>query len=185
MNSYIEGLKEDINKNRLAHSIRVMETAIDLADRYGLDKKKAKIAGLLHDCAKYDSLDKILQQVDDFDIILDGDTQKNTALIHADLGAYIAKHKYKVLDEEILDAIKYHTTGRNHMTELDKIIYLADMIEPERNFPGVDKIRDIVKKDLDRGLLEALDSSIVFLLNKKSLIHPYTIYARNSLIYRG
>lgn len=182
MNNYMEKLKDDLNPQRLEHSLRVMETGEKLARLYDVDIDKARLAGLLHDCGKYDSKDKILQQVEEFGIILDSDTEKNKELIHADLGAYLARNIYGVEDEEVLNAIKYHTIGRKNMSKLDKIIYLADMIEPKRNFPGVDEIRERTFKDLDDGLMFALDESIIFLVNKKAFIHPNTIDARNSLI---
>lgn len=182
MDKYLEILKNDLSPQRFEHCLRVMETSNKLAIKYGVDVKKAKTAGLIHDCAKYDSLDKILQQVEEFGIILDKDTEDNKHLIHADLGAYIANKKYGIEDKEILDSIKYHTIGRKNMTKLDKIIYLADIIEPKRNFPGVDEIRERTFKDLDDGLIFALDKSIIYLIGLNKKIHPNTIEARNSLI---
>lgn len=182
MDRYIERLKNDLNPQRLDHSIRVMETSEKLAALYGVDLDQARLAGLLHDCAKYDSEEKILQEVGDFGIILDSDTRENKKLIHADLGAYRAKYVYGVQNQTVLDAIKYHTIGRKNMSDLDKIVYLADMIEPKRNFPGVDEIRERAFKDLDDGLIFAMDRSIEFLIERRFLIHPNTIDARNSLI---
>lgn len=179
---YISRLEKDLNPQRLNHSIRVMETSEKLARLYGEDIEKARLGGLLHDCGKYDSTDKILQEVRDFGIILDSETKRNPKLVHSDLGSYRAEHVYGVEDEDILAAIKYHTIGRKNMSKLEKIVYLADMIEPRRNFPGVEDIRVRCLKDLDDGLLFAIDHTIKYLIDSKSLIHPNTIDARNSLI---
>lgn len=175
-------LKENINENRYKHSIRVMETSEKLAEIYGVDILKAKIAGLLHDCAKYDSMDKILQETKNFGIILDDIMLENRGIIHGELGYYIAKDKYNIEDEEILNAIRYHTIGRKNMTDLEKIIYLADMIEPKRNFPKVEEIREKTYINLDEGLLFALEHSLIYLINKNILIHTNTVDARNSLL---
>lgn len=188
MDKKIEGLKlilkEELNPQRYEHSLRVMETSEKLAKINNIDINKARIAGLLHDCGKYDSMDKILQEVKNFGIILDDITQENKGIIHGELGYFIAREKYGVRDEEVLNAIKYHTVGRKDMTSLEKIVYLADMIEPKRNFPEVEEIREKTFKDLDNGLLFALDHSIIFLISKGVLIHTNTIDARNSLLLK-
>jgi len=109
--------------------------------------------------------------------------QKNTELIHGPLGAKIANACYGIDDLEVLDAIKYHTIGRENMSMLDKIIYIADYIEPGRSFPGVEEIREIVFLDLDDAIKKAMDNTILFLIKDNKLIHPDTINARNYMLY--
>lgn len=175
-------LIKDIGEKRYDHSIRVMETAIKLAETYNSDIEKTKIAAILHDCAKIRDEIYLLKRVSDFDIILDACMKYNHELIHGPLGAKIAEEEYNIKDIEILNAIHYHTTGKENMSILDKIIYMADYIEPGRNFPGVEEIRRLAFEDLDRALLLAMEKTIVFLIEQNKLIHPNTIEARNYLI---
>lgn len=175
-------LIHNIGLDRYNHSLRVVEIAIKLAKIYGEDIERTEIAALLHDCGKY--LDKIslLKKANNFDIILDSVMEANMELIHAPLGSKIAEVEYGIVNKEILNAIYYHTTGRENMTLLDKIIYIADYIEPSRTFYGIDEIRRLAYVDLDKSILKALDTTIIFLINKNKLIHLNTIEARNYLI---
>lgn len=175
-------LKEDIGIERYNHSLRVVETSIKLAKKYGADVKKTSIAALLHDCAKFTDKKRLLKVSSDFGIILDNVMEYNWHLIHGPLGAKMAEKIYNIHDIEILNAIYYHTTGRENMTLLEKIIYIADYIEPGRSFKGVDEVRDIVNLDLDRGVLHAMDNTIKFVINEGYLIHLNTVKARNNLI---
>lgn len=102
--------------------------------------------------------------------------------MHSFLGAEVAKKVYNIDNDQVLDAIRYHTTGKENMSELEKIIYLADAIEPERSYPGVDELRDLAKKDIDKAILYSLSHNIIYLTNKQVLIHPLTISAYNYLI---
>ena len=177
-----EILIENIGMKRYEHSLRVVDIAIKLAEIYNADIEKVKIAALLHDCAKFQDKISLLKNISDFDIILDNVMQNNEELIHGPLGSKIAEVEYGVLDKEILDSIYYHTIGKVNMTLLDKIIYIADYIEPRRNFPGVDEIRAMAFKDLDESVLMAMDNTILFLIKNNKLIHPNTLNARNYLI---
>lgn len=177
-----EILIRDIGIKRYKHSLRVVEVAARLAKIYNADIEKVKTAALLHDCAKFQEERSLLKRISDFDIILDDVMQNNRELIHGPLGAKIAEIEYCILDKEILDAIYYHTIGRVDMTLLDKIIYIADYIEPRRNFSGVEEIRVMAFKDLNESLLMAMDNTILFLIKNNNLIHPNTIEARNHLI---
>ena len=116
-----------------------------------------------------------------FGIILSDIMLHNRQLIHGPLGAKIAQDKYNIDDLDILNAIEFHTTGRKDMSQLEKLIYIADYIEPSRKFSGVDKVRQLAYKDLDRSILLAMDETIVFLVKNNQLISPYTIEARNQL----
>lgn len=162
-----------------------MDTALRLAEEYNCDIEKVKIASLLHDCAKFPDKLYLLKLANNFDIILDDVMRYNHELIHGPLGAKIAEKEYGIKDLEILDAIRFHTTGRENMTLLDKIIYVSDYIEPGRNFSGVEKVRDLAFKDLDKSILLAMNNTINFLVNQNSLIHLNTIKARNFLVYEN
>ena len=175
-------LKKDIGIYRYNHSIGVMNTSVDLANYYGYSVEKAALAGLLHDCGKLQVEINILKMVENFDIILDNVMKKNRALIHGPLGEVLARKKYNIYDEAILNAIRYHTTGRANMGLLEKIVYMADIIEPGRDFDGVEVIRKLAFNDIDHSLLYAIDRTIEFIIQKGNLIHLDTIKARNQLL---
>ena len=177
-----DSLKEDIGPYRYNHSIGVMNTSIELAKHYGCSIEKAALAGLLHDCGKLQGEINLLKMADDFDIILDNVMKKNKELIHGPLGEALAKRKYHVIDKDVLNAIRFHTTGRENMSILEKIVYLADVIEPSRNFDGIEKIREMAYEDIDTSILYAIDSTVKFIIQRGNLIHLDTIKARNQLI---
>lgn len=175
-------LKAMISEKRYIHSVGVSETAVKMAELYGADTEKARIAGLLHDCAKGFSLDEAIKKCEELGVKVSDIDKTSTAFLHAPLGAKIAELEFGITDREILDAITYHTVAGENMTVLDKIIYLADMIEPSRDFPEVDVHRRLAFEDLDKAFLYALDRSIVFNVNKGVLLHPDTVLARNDII---
>lgn len=168
-----------IGKERYLHCIRVMETAIILGEKYNVDIEKIKTAALLHDCAKFKDKLELLKKASEFDIMLDAVTEHNIELLHGPVGAKIAEIEYKIKDIEILDSIRYHTTARENMTILDKIIYISDYIEPKRNFAGVEEVRQLTFEDIDIGISLALDNTIKFLIEMDRVIHLDTIKARN------
>lgn len=180
-----EKLRYTIGTERLDHSLRVMEEAGKIAECLGTDKDKAMMSGLLHDCGRFSDKSILLKKAGEFGIILEKIYTKNANLIHAYLGREVAKQVYGVEDSDVLDAIKYHTTGKANMSMLEKIVYMADYIEPFRNFEGIDEIRALVYKDknIDEALLRAIDNTIVFILERKQIIHEDTIEARNYLLY--
>lgn len=175
-------LRNSIGEKRYGHSVGVMETAKELSAIYGCDAKKAEIAGLLHDCGRIEDDRVLLKLAMDSDIILDDITKNNPKLIHGYLGAEIAKNEYGIEDKEILDAIKYHTTGRPRMSLLEKIIYIADYIEPGREFPEVEDVRKLAYINLDESLLAAMDNTIRYIIENGWLLHNNTVMARNQLI---
>lgn len=176
-----ENLEKEIGTLRYNHSLGVMNTSIKLARYYNANEKKAALAGLLHDCAKFDAQKDLLKMADEFGIILDNVMRNNVELIHGPLGAEIAKREYNILDKEVLDAISYHTTGKENMSLLEKIIFIADYIEPSRKFKGVEKIRELAFQNLNLSLIIAMDNTIKFLVDGGKLIHLDTVRARNHL----
>ncbi len=178
----LERLKSELSEDRYLHSIGAMESAGDLAILNGVDVRRARIAALLHDCAKELSIEKMLIMAHRYKVAIDEVSMWETVLIHGPLGAKIAEHQYCVNDHEILDAIECHTTGKKNMTKLDKIIYISDYIEPYRDFEGVNELRRMAMEDLDAAVKFALDFTISDLLNTGRLIHPRTLEARNHMM---
>lgn len=175
-------LINSIGINRYNHSIRVMETAIKLAKINEVNCEHAKIAGILHDCGKFQSISQQIEKSNEFNVVKDKYMNENLQLLHAPLSAVIAQNVYKVKDVDILNSIKYHTTGRVNMSKLEKIIYIADYIEPNRDFKGVEEIRLLAFKDLDKAMLKAFNNTIKYVIERNWIIHENTIFARNSLI---
>jgi len=175
-----EKLKTMLSYDRYMHSLRVTKQAVILARRFRADACKAEIAGLLHDCARDLSLGEALNAAAKFDIILDNITINSPGIIHAVIGEAVARSEFNITDGEILDAIRYHTTGRKGMAPLEKIIFIADYTESSRDFPGVGKVRSILEQSLDMAVLYAMENTLEYLISKKQLIHPDTIDAVNS-----
>ncbi|QNU65868.1 bis(5'-nucleosyl)-tetraphosphatase (symmetrical) YqeK [Ruminiclostridium herbifermentans] len=178
-------LKESLKPNRYVHSVNTMKAAIQLAEHYGEDKDIAAVAGLLHDCAKELNDIEILKYCNDNKIELNEIEKNQLFLMHGEVGAIIAKEKYSVENEIILNAIRYHTTGFSKMNMIDKIVYLADYIEPGRTHRSADDVRSLVYEDIDKALICAFNNVIKFVIMQNGLIHPFTIEARNTLLLKG
>lgn len=169
-------LSKKLKKDRFEHTIGVMYTAASLAMCYGEDVEKALTAGLLHDCAKYCSSEEQIILCQKHGVELTGSELEMPALIHAKLGAYFARHKYKIKDQAILDAIRYHTTGRPEMTMLEKIIYIADYIEPNRKLiPGLQEIRSLVFQDIDQAVYLSARRTVRYLKDGGRAVDPMTV----------
>ncbi|OEF99008.1 phosphohydrolase [Vulcanibacillus modesticaldus] len=175
-------LEKQVTEKRFLHSLGVAETAKELAVRNGADVKKAEIAGLLHDFAKNWPKEKMIEIIVKYQELPNDLLEYNEELWHGPVASIIVREKLEITDNDIIMAIRYHTSGREKMSLLEKIVCLADYIEPLRQYPGVDEIRKLAKLDLNQALLTALDRTITFLIQKKSKIYPLTFEARNSLI---
>lgn len=169
-----------LSKKRFKHTLGVVESAVQLATVYGIDIEKARIAALLHDCAKELPLSDMQLLVSEFPC--DEEIVHNGALLHGLAGMVLAKERYGIHDESILEAIRVHTTGKVDMSPLDKVIFLADYIEPNRDFPGVEDIRLASQRSLDEGVLCGYDMTIRHLLDTGLTIYPLTIVGRNDII---
>lgn len=169
-----------LKHKRIPHVLGTEHEAIRLAERYGADVEKARRAALLHDCTKKLEMEEQLELCKKYGIELDELEQKALKLLHSKTGAAIARDVFGV-DDEIYSAIYYHTTGRANMTLLEKIIYLADYIEPSRDFPGVDTLRKVCYEDLNKGLLLGLEMSIEEMQRMGNPVHHATIEARDAL----
>ena len=182
-----EGMKRELSrrlkKSRYEHSLGVADTAAFLAKRFGVDESRARLAGLLHDCARMFPNEAMTAEADARGIAYGEVERAMPLLLHAPLGACVAREVYGVEDEEVLRSIARHTGGGSSMTALDKIIYFADMMEPTRDYPGVEKLRELaLSASLDEMTLAGLTRSIAFVLEKGHLVHPDTVLARNELL---
>ena len=169
-----------LKHRRIPHVLGTEQEAIRLAERYGADVEKARVAALLHDCTKKLDMPALLALCGQYGIALDELEQKALKLLHSKTGAAIARDVFGV-DDEVYSAIWYHTTGHADMTTLEKIIYLADYIEPSRDFPGVDTLRKVCYEDLDKGLLLGLEMTIEEMTAMGNPVHRATVEARDWL----
>lgn len=179
MNNKIEEMRQklihELDDMRYQHTLGVMYTAASMAMRYGEDIEKALIAGLLHDCAKcIPALEKI-EMCEKNGIEISETEAKNPGLLHAKLGAFLAEKEYGVEDLDILMSIKSHTTGRPSMSLLEKIIYIADYMEPGRKeLSNMADVRKLAFEDIDKCLYRILKDSLVYLQSLNRVIDPMT-----------
>lgn len=178
-------LKRDLSEKRYVHSLGVADEAKKLAVRYGVDPDRAYIAGLVHDCAKEvppQDMEGILKSR--YGVTVDSMSRRMPKILHGALGACEAQRRFGIYDPEILDAVKYHTTGKGGMSMMAKIIYIADYIEPNRDFDGVEHLRQLAYKDIDEAIIKGIDDTIIDLIGRGLLLHPNTIHARNDLVIK-
>lgn len=186
IDSIKEYLKDNLSEKRYRHTLGVADEAVLLADRYGAEKLKAYIAGLLHDVAKEMGAEEsktLLKEKYHKELsVVEENTPK---LLHGPLGACMAQDIFQVDDVEILDAILYHTTAKANMSILTKVLYIADYVEPNRTFDGVDDLRHLAYEDIDKAIMVGLNWTLEELIEKKSMFHPDTVHARNYLLLQG
>ena len=173
--NYQKKLKKELDADRYEHTIGVSYTAAALAMRHEANVQQAQVAGLLHDCAKCIPNPKKIALCEKYNIKMTEIELRNPFLLHAKLGAFLAMHKYDVSDKEITSAILNHTTGKPNMSLLDKIIFVADYIEPQRRKqPNLAEIRKLAFIDLDKALLRILEDTLNFLKNSSGEVDPMT-----------
>ena len=175
----VDFLKGRLQEKRFKHSLGVMNMAERLARKYNVDVKEAKIAGLLHDCAKNMSNQELIEYCKNNGIEIDDIKMQSPGILHADVGADIAKKKFNVSDE-VKESIIYHTLANETMTDLDKIIYISDLIEEGRDLEGLDKIREMAFIDLDKALVMALEYCMENVKQVGKNIHKQSIDALNA-----
>lgn len=179
----IKWLKESVSKKRYKHIISVSKTARQYAKNLKLDLYKAELSGLLHDIAKEIPSQRLLRIAKQKKIKLYQLDKENPHMLHARIGAVIAKEKFKIKDKDILGGIRCHTLAEPHMPPLAMVVYVADATEPGRKKKTIVPIRKTLKeKGLEAAALHAMDSKLIDILNRKKKIHPLTIEARNWLI---
>lgn len=175
-------LKSKLTPERYAHVLSVRELALDLAKKYEADLQKVNLAALLHDCAKWMRTSEQYKAAASYEIELDEIERYNPSLLHALIGVEFAVSHFNVDNPEILNAIRIHTTGSGKMTLIDKILYVADFAEPERNHAEAHTVRELAYQDLNKAVFEVSRYKIEHLLAKGVLIHPHTIDAYNSAL---
>ena len=169
-----------IRAKRIAHVQGTEEEAVRLAQRWGADEEKARRGAILHDCTKYLTMEEQLQLCRKYGIVLDDLEQQAVKLLHAKTGACVARDVYGVSDD-VYEAIFWHTTGKADMTLLEKILYIADYMEPNRDFPGVERLRTLAYQDLDQAVLAGCEMSIQEMKDRGLPVHPNTVRAREWL----
>lgn len=170
-----------LSKKRYAHTCNVKEAAVELAQRYGADPEKAALAALLHDAVKERPKAELLQILRGNAIIAGNATESPAPVWHGPCAAILAKTQWGVDDPEVLDAIRYHTTGRAGMTKMDKILYLADMISAERDYPEVGELRALAGENLDAAVLQAVRYNIRWMEECGKTIDPLSREALEDL----
>ncbi|MBQ6830737.1 MAG: nicotinate (nicotinamide) nucleotide adenylyltransferase [Clostridia bacterium] len=181
---YIDIIRGRLTPKRFRHSLAVADKARELAQRYGADAEKAYTAGLLHDILKDTAGDSQLQILQDFDILLD-DVEKNSPkLWHARAGAVFIEHILGIHDEDILNAVRYHTTGRAGMSLLEMILYLADFTSADRDYPDVDVLRELTDRDLLKAMEYAAAYTIEDLQASGLTVHPDTTACYDDILER-
>ena len=181
---FLEILKTRLTPQRLYHSICVAEQAKHLAEIFGGDTEKAYTAGLVHDIMRYEPPEKMIELIIGDGQVLTQSEKKITVTLHAVAGEVYLRKNLKVTDGEILSSVRYHTTGKEDMTLLEKIIYAADLTSADREYPDVDEVRALAEQDLDRTVLRGLSFTIEDNAKKCRPIHIDTVKAFNYLAER-
>lgn len=178
-------LKKRLDEHRYIHSLGVAESAWQLAKRFGGDAKKAYLAGLLHDITKNETNERQLQLLEENGIILSQTEKNNPKLWHAMTAPLFVKNELGIDDRELLSAVRYHTTGRSGMSLLEKIVYIADYISAERDYPDVDVMRSLSKESLEKAALYSLKYTLKKLSESELVIHNDSLNFYNELIIGG
>ena len=181
---YVDIIRGRLTPRRFEHSLAVARKAQQIAEKYGADPVKAYRAGLLHDILKDTDGDSQLQILKDFDILLDAVEQHAPKLWHARAGAVFLEKILGITDRDILNAVRYHTTGRAGMSLLEKVLYLADFTSDDRDFPDIEVMRDLVEKDLRAAMVYAVDYTIRDLEEQGRPVHPDTLACYREVMER-
>ena len=175
-------IKNRLSESRYIHSLNVADSAAELSEIYGCDKEKAYLAGILHDITKEEGLDAQYELIERNSHKLTKLERNNPAVIHQMSGEAYCRLELGITDEEILSAIRYHTTGKANMTTLQKVVYTADFISADRNYPDVEEMRSLALKSLDDAMLYSLKYTITKLTSKAELIHSDSFECYNSVL---
>ncbi|MDQ0254325.1 putative HD superfamily hydrolase involved in NAD metabolism [Evansella vedderi] len=179
-------VKKSLKKRRYEHTIRVTEETERLAQRFNVNVEKARLAAILHDYAKYRPVEEMRKTIKEEN--LPGNLLNfGDEILHAFVGAFYVAKELNVDDLGVLDAIRYHTTGRANMSNLEKVVFLADYIEPGRSFAGIDEVRLAAETNLDKACFLALRNTINFLVLKQQPVYPETFEAYNdyAIVFKG
>lgn len=175
-------IKERFSKKRAEHILGVVKVARKLAKHWGADEEAVSLAAYLHDYGKVFKGKEMLAQAEKFGLVTDEIYRQFPELLHAKLGAELARVDLGIVDERVLSAISAHCYGSLNMTLEDKIIFIADYIEPARSFEGVEEVREMAFSDLDRTMLMAIDGTMQYVIRRGLPIHVTSIHLRNRLL---
>lgn len=175
-------IKERLSDYRFLHSMNVARAAVQLAEKYGADRKKAYTAGILHDIMKEEAPEIQIKYIEASGHKMTGVEIGNRSVLHQMSGEAYCRAQLHIEDEDILGAIRYHTTGKAGMTLLEKVIYTADFISAERSYPDVGVMRELAQKSLEEAMLYSLKYTINDLVKRERLIHPDTLNCYNDLL---
>jgi predicted HD superfamily hydrolase involved in NAD metabolism len=166
------------------HVVRVVDEAVRLADVHGVDREAARIAALGHDILRAHSPERLLSIAEEQAYAADGADRQEPILLHGPLAVAILREQYKVLDADVLGAVAAHTTARAGMTRLQKLVFIADKIEPHKmgGRPAVMRVADLAESDLDAAMRAYLDYQVTSAVERGWVLHPNTIAARNELV---
>ena len=181
MKDYETLIASRMRQPRFKHSKNVAKEAVRLAKKYGADVSRAELAGILHDATKETPEDEPMRYIDKAGIILTPLECSTHKLWHAISGAAFVQVELGITDEDILNSIRYHTTGREGMSLLEKVIFIADFTSAERDYDGVDRMRKAADKSLEYAMLEGLSFTIADLSQRKLAIAPDTFSAYNEV----
>lgn len=182
---YKKIIKGRMSEKRYIHSVNVAKEAVVLAKRFGADEEKAKIAGILHDITKESTHEEQLQIIQENGIILDNIQMATPKLWHSISGAAYIKSKLNIIDEDILNAVRYHTSGRQNMSLLEKVIFIADFTGAERDYDGVDIMRKKAKKSLEEAMQYGIAFTISDLVEANLPIHSDTFNTYNEVVIKN
>ncbi len=175
-------LKIRLSEKRLHHVLEVRKQALKLAKIYKVDEQKAQLAALLHDITKEESEKRQLQKLTKSDIIFSEEILRTPAVYHAKTGMLFARDELGIKDEDILNAVSYHTTGRADMSLLEKIIFVADATSEERKYPGVKQLREASYHDLHRVILELTVGTLEKVVRVGSFLPLDTVQCYNEML---
>lgn len=177
-------LEAALEPARYKHSLNVMDESVRLAKLHGLDVEKARIAGLVHDCGREVKKKDSAAAAEKLGLSVLPVERSQPILLHAPIGAVLAREKYGITDKDILKAVALHTTGGRGMGGLDMVVFVADLIEPGRTQPGVARVRELAGVDLELATLEALRSTMDYLLANGFLLHPACLECWNDILLK-
>ena len=181
-NEALQIIKFRLSPRRYQHSLGVAETARQLAECHQIDSHKAYLSGILHDYAKGIPGPELLAIAEANHLLTDEVERLTPDLLHAPVGAYLLRKELDITDEELLAAIAKHTLGDSHMSPLEQVIFLADMIEPGRDYPGMERLSCLAFRDLQTAMVYAFDLTIRYCVEQGRLIHPRSVKVRNKFL---
>lgn len=181
MQEMINKVKSLLTEKRYNHVLEVVKMAKELARTHGVNSQKAELAGYLHDVSKFFKVEDMKEYVKRNSTVNEYELGE---LLHGFAGAIYARNRFHIEDMDVLNAIRYHTIGRRGMSELEKVIYLADAIEETREYPHVKEIRAMAFENMDKAMLMEINRKMEYLISRDSIIHPNTVNMRNWIIER-